>query len=171
MTTIAYDGETLASDGMMTSSDVVMGTQIQKIFQPKANQSWTVNGENAIALAVAGQVSAIRQLQAALSGDSDLISNATLCAESKFPKGLSFNYIVIAESGAVYMGGQTEDSELAWISEVDVPIAIGSGSDFAMGAMAAGASAVGAVGIATRYDTCSGGKIQSIKISKSPITD
>jgi len=47
---------------------------------------------------------------------------------------------------------------------VQAPFAIGSGSDFAIGAMAAGASASKAVGIATQYNPNTGFGVDSIRI-------
>lgn len=73
-----------------------------------------------------------------------------------YPKG-SWSLLVLRRRGAsVY----TDDAPFA--SKVQAPFAIGSGTAYALGALAAGASAFDAVRIAAKYDTHTGGKVNTL---------
>lgn len=168
MTTIAYDGVSLASDSQTTQGDVRLSLNAQKIFQPLDGETWAVNGERAIAFGVAGKLHSTIAVHKALS--SCMSGYKGLTVDTRFPKGYSLNYLVITEDGGVYAGGQYEDDDVPWLAKVSAPIAVGSGAEFAMGAMAAGVSAKIAIGIAAQYDVGTGGKVQVIQRTESPIT-
>lgn len=169
MTTIAFDGKTLASDSQLTLGDLRLDSHTQKIFQPNTGEFWYVNGEKAMAFGVSGKLSAVQAVRAALA--SGMSGYRGLTADSRFPKGDSFKYLVITEAGEVYAGGQYSDDETPWLARVSPPIAVGSGAEFAVGAMATGASAEFAVEIASRFDVNTGGGVQVLHPVKSPITD
>ena len=56
-----------------------------------------------------------------------------------------------------------EHCKAGWYLSIP-PVSIGSGCEIAMGAMMAGADAKKAVSIAIKLDTCSGGKVKSVKV-------
>lgn len=169
MTTIAFDGKTLASDSQLTLGDLRLDSHTQKIFQPNAGESWYVNGERAVAFGVSGKLSAVQAVRKELA--SGMSGYRGLTTDSRFPKGESFKYLVITEAGEVYAGGQYSDEETPWLARVSPPIAVGTGSEFAVGAMATGASAEFAVEVAARFDINTGGAVQVLRPVKSPITD
>ena len=168
MTTIAFDGKTLASDSQLTLGDLRLDSHTQKIFQPNAGESWYVNGERAVAFGVSGKLSAVQAVRKELA--SGVYGYRGLTTDSRFPKGDSFKYLVITEAGEVYAGGQYSDEETPWLARVSAPVAVGSGSEYAMGAMATGTSAEYAVEIASRFDINTGGAVQVLHPVKSPIT-
>lgn len=162
MTTIAFDGKTLASDSQLTAGTLRLDTNTKKIYQPEPTEQWVVDGKRAIAFGVAGSLGATEIVHGALR--SVMSGYSGLNSTTRFIKGESLKYIVITESGEVYAGGQYSDDEVPWIAKVQPPIAVGSGSEYALGAMAAGVSAAEAVRIAMRFDVNTGGDIQTIDI-------
>lgn len=159
MTTIAYDGTILAADTQMTMGSHRLDSDTQKIFQPKPGESWYVNGVRAIAFGVAGKLIGVQAVQGALA--SCMSGYQGLTPHTRFPKGYAISYLVVTETGEVYTGGQYEDDEYPWMAKVATPIAIGSGCEFAIGAMAVGAPADAAVAVASQYDVNTGKTVQS----------
>ena len=164
MTTIAFDGNMLAADSQTTQGDYRLSLHAQKIFQPAVGENWRVMGQRVVAYGVAGTLQGWHYLREALAGFNGLSVNTT------FPKGVVVSYLVVTEDGEVYAGGQYENDNVAWLTKVSAPIAVGSGAEFAMGAMAQGATAAQAVEIAARFDVNTGGGVQVLHTVKSPIT-
>ncbi|AXF51106.1 HslV family protein [Salmonella phage SPAsTU] len=162
MTTIAFDGNTLASDSQLTAGTLRLDSNTKKIYRPESNEQWVVDGKRAIAFGVAGSLGATEIVHGALR--SVMVGYSGLNSTTRFIKGESLKYIVITESGEVYAGGQYSDEEIPWLAKVQPPIAVGSGSEYAMGAMAAGVSAAEAVRIAMHFDVNTGGPVQEIVI-------
>ncbi|AFQ96730.1 peptidase HslV family [Erwinia phage phiEaH2] len=160
MTTIAYDGKTLAGDSQTTQGDIRLSMHAVKIFTPQPGESWAVNGEKAVSFGVAGCLQGNNALREALN--SCMKGYQGLTGSTRFPKGIVISYLVVTEHGNVYAGGQYENDEMPWLTKVAAPIAVGSGAEFAIGAMAAGASAGDAVSIAARFDVNTGGEIREI---------
>lgn len=165
MTTIAFDGKTLAADSQTTQGCCRLSLQAEKIFQVPKSDPWFVMGQHVAAFGVAGTLQASHYVREAMKGYGGLNVNTT------FPKGVAASWLAITHDGDVFVGGQYEDDNVAWLTKVTAPIAIGSGSEYAMGAMAAGVTAVGAVEIAAKFDVNTGGQIRVIHPGKSPITD
>lgn len=164
MTTIAFDGNTLAADSQTTQDGLRLSMQAKKIHLCPSGQTWRVNGIPVWAFGVAGKLSSAHLVETALLEFDDGITVAT-----SFPKGSSLTYLLITQSGEVFVGGQNDDDDQAWLSQVSTPIAIGSGSELAIGAMAAGGDAAMAIEIASRYDTNTGGEIQVHTVGKKNI--
>lgn len=156
MTTIAFDGKVLASDSQMTLGDYRLDMNTQKIFMAKPSDNWRLDGNQIVAYGVAGKLVGVQAVREALTSYNGLTSN------HRFPKGITLKYIAITDKGVVYTGGQYEDDELPWMAVVQPPVAVGSGCEFAIGAMAAGASSADAVRIAAKFDINTGGPVQEI---------
>lgn len=146
MTTVAYDGRFLAADGRSTLGNLISGKSVKKIFQ---------------LLIIAGGV----QVQAVLAGAGSFqtvnIVKSHLERNDLFESELipeiepgSFQGLLILETGEVY---DLEDKLIPLPAEI--PVAIGSGTDYAMAAMVMGKSAPAAVQVACELDVYSGGKI------------
>ncbi|WP_145534856.1 hypothetical protein [Yersinia alsatica] len=63
MTTIAWDGHTLAADGQSTLNDLICSMKEQKIYYPSNGVEWRVNGEIVLAIAAAGDCGSEFELQ------------------------------------------------------------------------------------------------------------
>lgn len=135
MTTIACDGETLASDSQ-SITQFVEQHPTQKIFR-KGGRLFALAGDYAQCLAVIDW----------------------LCGEEKpsFGKNEFVVAVVSAKKADVY------DGEFYPYPAIP-PFAFGSGGVFAMAAMMGGAKAKKAVEIACQLDENSGGKIRTFKV-------
>lgn len=166
MTTIAFDGNTLAADSQTTQENIRLSNSAVKIFTRVAqSDDWAIEGKRITAFGVAGNLHAANDLRRAME------TFAGHKAGDPFAKGITFAFIAIAEDRTVFVGGKYSDDDRSWVVEAQAPVAVGSGGDFAMGAMAAGATAEQAVEIAARFDVNTGGLVQAINLAKSPITD
>jgi len=129
-TIIAFDGKTLAADKYTWVSGVVaLSTKIQR-----------VNGH---LVGVSGSNVIIPQIFAWAKND---FTEATMPLLQKDPKDHS-DVMVITRYGQILM---YENASIPWINERPF-WAIGSGREFAIGAMAAKATAIEAVLIASEY--------------------
>lgn len=141
MTTIATDGVTIAADGRTTAGKEIVTDEAKKIHRLPDG---SVVGE--AGLCTAG-ILAVEELAYAIQ-------------EDRHPKNYKGDYTLLRLTpdgrAIIYW------NELVGI-EIPTPAAIGSGGEFARGAMAAGASAREAVRIATKLDSASGGKVRELK--------
>ncbi len=145
MTTIAWDGKTLATDGRATTNDVIESDNIKKLFKTKKRDS------DYVSCAFCGSyVDALKILKWINEGRGD-----------DFPeidKEISVSIICVKRNNTL---------DIYRRENKGFPLphkglyTDGSGWELAMGAMEAGATAVEAVKIACRRDVHSGGKIQS----------
>lgn len=136
MTTIAYDGKTLVSDSQSTIGDQIYEVDCQKLFPDV--------GPFAV-LGVCGDYQAAMDVLKVIR-DFNRIDHIR---DLDF-KELNWKCAMlgITHDGQVWHYTDTFSFEL----RPDISFAIGSGSDYALGAMAAGATAEEAVKIAARYD-------------------
>lgn len=139
MTTIATDGKTVAADGLVQSNGFILKTDDVKIFRI---------GKEIIGCA----------------GDSGHCSAYVRWVESgrdeddKPDFDSPFNAMHV-QRGKCFL--VCKDFEL---TEVDFPFSIGHGSEFATGAILAGASPKKAVELACKATTYSGGKITVLQV-------
>lgn len=138
MTTIAWDGKTLASDSRQIG-DYVDQCNVTKIFTVGSSYLGLAgdSGKGQIFLRWYKDQTKPRPDQHSLDG---------------------FEALIIKGSRTYYVDKTCE------LIECGKPAAIGSGCDCAMGAMLAGATAIEAVKIAIKLDQYSGGKVRSIKV-------
>lgn len=141
MTTIAYRNGVIAWDSQVTAGSMVVSRSFQKMTK--------VNG---FTLWCAGSIQDREALVKALSSgraewDMDLEVEALVLENG----GLN---LVSVREGRIWRDSVAENE----------PMAIGSGADYAMGAMDAGCSAVEAVKIAAGRDVNTGGKIRHKRI-------
>jgi len=138
MTTVAWDGKTLAADSQVT------------IGNCRGSGTKLVSNERGYIAAGAGMLGDVLPWLHWVAGGMD---------EDERPTGLGEDsvLIIVPPRGAPL-----------WFAGTHIPtklprhkFAIGSGSDFAMGAMAAGADAIDAVKIAADHDVYTGRKVIS----------
>jgi len=148
MTTIATDGKTIAADGLATRNGNVMVRDRAKIKVERGVQ-------DAI-YAMAGP-----------SGMTDRIikwHRAGADPKEVPPVGADegWSLLIITPDGCFAAG-----SGAPYPCQVNLPFAIGSGADLALGAMEVGASPEEAVKAACRRDVHSGGEIQVVNIAEA----
>ena len=143
MTTIAWDGVTLAADRQITTHDgyrIAPGWGMTKIFQ-----------HSDYLIGFAGIVEHWERYRR----HAQTLSLAQVLEENLPPEARleesQFDVLIIGFDSQVY----TDLSGLIVPSTADA-IAIGSGAEYALGALAAGASAARAVAIAARFSTFTG---------------
>lgn len=141
MTTVAFDGTTLAADTRWQSA-YIQCHETSKIFRHK----------NKVCGAAGLAQDAILFRQWVIGGMKE-DQKPNLCKDT-------FCAIVVTD-------GKPERYESALVPmPAGVPSATGSGCELAMGAMLAGANAKKAVQIASRLDTGTGGKITTLRCNK-----
>jgi 20S proteasome alpha/beta subunit len=144
MTTIVTDGKSIAADGQSTAGDMVTNTSCQKLT--RLPDGSIVGG--------CGELSAMRRaincLHSPDAHPDDLTGEFTLVR--LFPNGRVATY-----EGCLFA------------SDLPAPVAIGSGREFAMGAMLAGKSPKDAVEIACQRDIYSGGDVVVMEPTHPPL--
>lgn len=141
MTTIAWDGETLAADSQMTSSNYIPAGQVAKAWRTKDGFLWA---------------------HAGCAHDIERLKEWSWSDRSTTPHKLEEGGLIcIDPSGNVRQWWAD-----GWISTRGKPLAWGSGERIAMGALLAGASAARAVEIAATLDSDTGGEIVAVSIGK-----
>jgi len=164
MTTVAWDGKVMASDSCWSLDDAV-DSLMNKISRLSSG-------------ALLGQ-----------AGDNDARAIVRMLDKIKTPAGLplrddllkirlDYMGLLVFPKGRVFKVSLTHHSEAHWgpdfkedigIWEISTPFtAIGSGKEFAIGAMAAGKSAPDAVRIACRYDINSRPPVHTVKLERTP---
>jgi hypothetical protein len=145
MTTIAYAHGCMAADSMISSSGGFFGSAKKLVAGPR--------GASYLA-AAAGNVATSRQFLAWAAGG--LVGDPP---KMKSPEGNSAIGVILYAQDRFLIFDIDGWNEL----EADI-FAVGSGSDFAKGALAAGATPEEAVRIACRFDNASGGDITTMSL-------
>jgi ATP-dependent protease HslVU (ClpYQ) peptidase subunit len=145
VTTVATDGVTLAADGRTTAGNEIVSDTMNKLHRLPDGSVVAEAGACTTALL------AIEELSYSIQ-------------EERHPKNLKGDFTLLR----LYADGRCEVywNELVGIV-VPTPYAIGSGGEFARGAMAMGASATEAVRVATKLDSKSGGRARSLTPKES----
>ena len=146
MTTICSDGITIAGDGLACWGDEPVSRADLKIEQ-RGNRIFALSGASAMLPALIKWV----------DEGADV---------ARVPAGIGpevmWSLLVIEKTGVcAYV------SKCPYASPMSYPISIGSGADYAMGAMHAGKTPREAVEIASKLDVWTGGDIQVIDIAEA----
>lgn len=137
MTTIACDGKSMAGDGQSDACGTIISTQGMKVHRLSDGSLFGMAG------AREDRAPIIEWLEHG----------------GKKPKVQRLSAIVLKPCGSLWYY-----NELLNPSSVDVPCAVGSGMDFAFGAMEMGATPEAAVKIASKRDPHTGGKITVLNL-------
>lgn len=146
MTTIVWDGRTLAVDSLRTAGGIIESYETKKLFLDVGNY---------VAATGCGDYQNVLQFIAWLRGDKDV----------KFPTDKEDNGsgIAINKDGELmrflFSGAGVPFREGSMFSD-------GSGWELAIGALEAGADAEKALGIAIKRDAYTGGNIQKYTINE-----
>jgi len=141
MTTIAYKDGIIAYDGRVTSGSVISYDDYDKCVERDG----------------------VKFVMAGYTADYSRLIDAYLGAELV---NIGASALMVDAEGVWCIGHN--DGEGVWKSVVlaDRPYAIGSGSVHALTAMDMGASAYQAVEMAMKRDSCTGGKIRTLTVTK-----
>lgn len=145
MTTIAWDGRTLAADKRATNSGLVR--TVTKLFRA-----------NGFMVAVCGDLSHGLEMVEWISRGAD---PATLPAQQRSENWSSI--VTIDNSGVVRL---YEQGAIPFVVE-DQHFACGSGRDYAMAAMHLGCDAARAVGVATVFQCDTGNGVDTMTLGES----
>lgn len=149
MTTIAWDGRTLAGDAMTTWGGTPMRACV-----PKVHKVTAPNGRKAL-VGFSGSLAYGNAYLAWLNGGDK--------PDPKVPESTGWTVIMVDDEGGIWQRSDTSD---AWtLLGRRVNWACGSGADYALGAMAAGATAEQAVKIASNLDTNTGFGVHAVRLS------
>jgi 20S proteasome alpha/beta subunit len=142
MTTIAYRGGVLASDSRVSDGDTVLPGHERKIFRLPDGCLFAASGS---------------------SEGSEMLLRA-MRRGSPLPKlrgDRAVDALMVTPAGHLFQFEGT-----IWARCRAPYYAIGSGSDFALGALFQGATAVEAVRAGMKFDAFSGGKVQVLKVQE-----
>jgi ATP-dependent protease HslVU (ClpYQ) peptidase subunit len=152
MTTIAYKDGILAADSQVSAGNRICNNDFHKVQRIDSPDYGSVY------IAAAGTLSHILEM-------FDFVETLFAGEEPEAIKFASdqFQVVMLREDGTLLEGILTEAStNILWI-ECENPWSIGSGSDFAMGAMFAGMSAEEAVSLASRLDVYTNNNVKVYK--------
>lgn len=131
MTTIATDGRSIAADGRMTAAGEIR-TETHAKLRELPDGSWVGGAGDTNAI-----IAAVRELSLSLTERRDPVATEG-----------DYTLLRLYPSGAILLYGTRLDAAVF----VDAPFTIGSGGEFARGALAAGASLKKAMRIAATYN-------------------
>lgn len=138
MTTIAWDGKTLAVDSFGVSGETVINKRVKKLFTDVGPF---------MAVAFSGTLQECEPLIKWIEKGGD-----------NPPVGDHFNLVCISKKGKCLT---LHDGDALFFVEASGMWSTGSGRNIALGAMEAGATAIEAIKIACKRDIYTGGKVQS----------
>lgn len=161
MTTVCWDGNTLAADTLYVAGSRKMQGGYEKILLPEEAE-WTVEGHSVLAVGFAGAVACMSKVRKLLETNVVIGTNPDV-------NGDSFSLIMITDKKVNYYWntGTTANGEL--VNElfiVEGNHAVGSGTPYAMGVMAIKGDAISGVKGAIKVDLHSGGYIDMWSFDK-----
>lgn len=155
MTTIAFDGKRLAADSQVCNGDVIAPIGIQKLWYIRhAGRNAVVGGSGTPTSIMALARLFLQNLPAVREHHAVLIAPT-------FPVDQGGSAIMLdVETRRVFHMGQ----DGSCVEITGSQFACGSGREFALGAMFAGASALDAIKIAKQLDPWSGGEVYGVSL-------
>ncbi|CNI75380.1 hypothetical protein [Yersinia pekkanenii] len=156
MTTIAWDGRTLATDGQSTLNGLVCSLTEQKIYTPAEHEKWKVNGDEVLAIAISGDCGAEYELR------DKLAKGVTY--ETEFSSDSRFSAIAIRGPFQAYGISSQENSTQISFYPLTEHCAVGTGATVASTAMKLGKTAIEAIDVAIEMDVYSGGNVQAYTV-------
>lgn len=155
MTTVAFDGKLLAADGRACINNLIVGKRTQKIFTLKV---FLRGAEREAVLSGAGSYQTLMQVKQCLEVMGDI--EAPEIIPDIEPGAFQGILLIRGTDEAFYL----EDRLV--LTDVELPVALGSGMDYAMTALHLGKNAHGAVQTASDLDCYTGGEIRVFDIEK-----
>lgn len=137
MTTVAFDGKTLAAD---SQAQTTFKSRIRKLYRLPDG-------------ALFGAAGAVQEMLAVL---------AWLNGGEKPADLVQFEALIVTRAGCDVLGMRLMREPV-----LEPFYAVGSGCHYALAAMACGKSATDAVRIASRFDPSTGGRVESMQLSRN----
>ncbi|MBJ8796719.1 hypothetical protein I5398_11830 [Citrobacter freundii] len=156
MTTIAWDGKTLAADSQSTSGSMISSLRERKIYHPPIPTAWKLNGQDVRAIGVSGDCGSELVL-------IDCLKEG-MTYKAEMPEVYGFTAMVITDDRQCYLIFKSEGKKQATVCLQPNQYAIGSGNEIARTAMALGKTAQEAVQVACELDVYSGGDVVTFTI-------
>lgn len=165
MTTIVYDGKTLASDSQATQESVVMLAQAKKIYEPGPDEYWEIMGVKVLAMAIAGDPDmlpwAIEELNKGVTHKTDFGT-----AE------VNFISILVDETGLGWLWGCSRMPKRGLDNYIMSPItgvlSAGSGQTLANALLSVGLTAPDVIEKVSKLDIFTGGDVQTWEFPGKP---
>jgi len=167
MTVVAYDGQELVTDSQMTMADMKLPAGGQKLFTPKEDEYWEINGVKVLAYGFAGGATAIPYVREMLQ--KGITYRSVLQPEID----LSFDALCVLENGSCYVisghPARTGKQDVVCIP-MDPPVAVGSGAPYAYSQMEIGKKGRAQAGVkaAIKLDISCGGDLQIFNLPPIP---
>lgn len=146
MTSIAWDGEILATDSRVTADGIIITDKQKKLFKIHLTQ---YNGDRLIAVATAGSCRDVRSVLDKLDGVEDVPDNHNVHA------------LIVGEN-MVYELFPKKWNLIEYTR--DTKLGAGSGEPIVVSAMHLGLNAIDAIKHAKKLDCYTGGKVQWLKL-------
>ena len=156
MTTIAWDGTTLAADSQSTAGSMICSLNEKKIICPSHGESWSVGSVRVLAVGMSGDCGVEEEFIDALK--------AGLTYKTELLEMSSFTAIIVTGKNACFLVFKDEGKKHAKICSHGGSYAVGSGGDIARAAMALGKTAQEAVHLACELDVYSGGDVITFNV-------
>lgn len=162
MTTIATDGKTMAADGRMTAGSHIVKEDTDKMFEVSVIHPGG-QGTDKLIVGFAGSIAYFDDVMDFIKEvyvpEHGIFSNARFLLEpedneTEFHTPDDTAALVLLPNGTVWLASYGEP-----MLRMNKTYAVGSGADYAMGAMLAGASPSAAVMIASRLDVNTNGNV------------
>ena len=154
MTTVCWDGNTLAADTLYTTGSRKMQGDYEKIVFPEG-KNWTVWGKKILAFGFSGGVGSIEQIKLLL--EEGVTDKTTLPSPED-----TFNILMVTENKVVYNWTYGYNNQKEVVNDLyvtDGNFAIGSGAPYGLGVMAIKADSISGVKAGIKVDLHSGGYI------------
>lgn len=154
MTTVCWDGNTLAADTLYTAGGRKMQGHYEKILFPEDKQ-WTVEGKKVLAFGFSGAIGSIQKIKS--------LMEAGITSDTEVdPDNSGFNILMVTEHKQVYnwtVGQNAQKESVKDLFVTDGNFAIGSGGIYGLGVMAIKGDSISGVKAGIKVDIHSGGYI------------
>ena len=148
MTTVVWDGTTLAADGRSTAGASIISDKTIKIHKLNG----TMRGEKLLAFGYAGDAYELDLFKAWIEEGGD------------YPEHVGVDLLVVTDKHVYQNFPSGEDGPMVLLAQNSDVSTLGSGSSFAESALLLGMNAVDAVKHACKLDIYSGGKITKMRL-------
>jgi ATP-dependent protease HslVU (ClpYQ) peptidase subunit len=150
-TTIAWDGQRLACDSQMTQGHKKLMCK-GKFYRSDSRHATLAGG---------GDVDLLDKISHYWKSSDKPLSELKLPDSNPMSQSSRFQLLIVQDDGMAFF----YDDDLINPVQIEAPYAFGSGGDFALAAMAMGASAADAIAVAEQLDIYSGG---TIHVTRAP---
>lgn len=169
MTTIAYAGGIMAADTLVVENNVKRLQPVEKIHIPGPDENWKVFGVAVLGFGFAGSMGSISAFKKYLQ------MNMAPTVGGIFTSDNNFAALIVDENLDLYKFNHKQSAEESYsilVKETDpetrktVRLAIGSGQDFALTALALGNSPAESVIVASNLDVYTNNVVSEFDFNK-----